>query len=101
MFSLSVLPHLYRAGYRVVSACFLFPHNPLHRSMKKAFLLLFALISGSTVYAQTCLLADLKKGSLVEMTSYDAKQKVTGRTVQTVTDMTTAGGVTTATFHQQ
>ena len=60
----------------------------------------FLLLTGRAS-AQDCLGGGLKKGSALEMTSYDAKKKVTGRTQQTVTEMTNANGTVKATFHQQ
>lgn len=51
--------------------------------------------------AQSCQLTDLKKGSVLEMTSYDAKNKVTGRSLQSVTDVANANGTVKVTFHQQ
>ncbi len=59
------------------------------------------MLSSFGAAAQACKLTELKKGSLFEMTSYDAKERVTGRTVQTVTDVKTTGATTTVTLHQQ
>ncbi len=71
-----------------------------HFASRFAFLFsTFALGLGAT--AQNCQLTDLKKNTVLEMTSYDAKNRVTGRSLQTVTAVTTNGPVSTATFHQQ
>ncbi len=59
------------------------------------------LLLGHTATAQSCQLGDLKKGSTLEMTSYDAKNKVTGRSMQAVTDVANANGNIKVTFHQQ
>ncbi len=59
------------------------------------------LLTTLSATAQACLIGDLKKGTKLEMTSYDAKEKVTGRSQQTVTDVTDANGTVKATFHQQ
>lgn len=65
-------------------------------------LLTFCLLLGATLELRAqCPVNELQKGSSFEMTSYDAKDRVTGRTVQTVTDVTTSAGTTTLTFHQQ
>lgn len=70
--------------------------------MNRFFLLLSTfLFAALGATAQACLVGNLKKGSTLEMTSYDAKQKVTGRSQQTVTDVTNANGTIKATFHQQ
>lgn len=60
-----------------------------------------SLFSSLGAAAQDCLAGDLKKGSVLEMTSYDAKQKVTGRAMQTVTAMENSNGTVKTTFHQQ
>jgi hypothetical protein len=44
---------------------------------------------------------ELKKGSSFEVTSYDAKERVTGRSLQTVADVKAVGASSTATLHQQ
>ena len=63
--------------------------------------LLGPMLGSNGAAAQNCKLTDLKKGTVLEMTSTDAKNKVTGRSVQTVTDVTDANGTVKATFHQQ
>lgn len=68
--------------------------------MKRLFTLVLGLTLSLGLRAQ-CPVSELKKGSSFEMTSYDAKERVTGRTVQTVTEVTTTGGTTTVALHQQ
>jgi hypothetical protein len=69
--------------------------------MKYIVSLLLLWSTASTTLAQTCQLTTLKQGSSFELTSYDAKERVTGRTLQTVTSVKTVGTTTTATLHQQ
>lgn len=56
---------------------------------------------GHTASAQACLASDFKKGTVLELITTDAKQKVTARSVQTLTNVTDTGGTVRVTFHQQ
>ncbi|MFL5731021.1 MAG: hypothetical protein ACJ75J_16155 [Cytophagaceae bacterium] len=64
------------------------------------FACLLAFFTLGTLSAQDCIKDfPFQKGTLYEETSYDAKDAKTGKTVFTVTDLTTAGGKVEATVH--
>ncbi len=62
---------------------------------------LLLLLNPGRATAQDCKAFTLKQGSITETSSFDHKDRLTGRTVQQVRSLTTINGVVTATIHQQ